>query len=226
MQQNQIMLMRSILIILLFVSATSYGQLTIERAQDSLRKYHLGTSTYFESFMGHPGYGAQVILTVDGAAAGFGDGDNGLELIKLNKNGSVQWRKKMKKQFEETEAQCVAQDNAGNFYVFMLNYNPNGYRGGAERVICFNKSGILLWAKILGTYTLLNRPTVSYVHMLKDGRIEMRGHIAKEKPIEGKDPVYHYWQGWLDSKGILTQKAGDIIDWKNEEQQKKFKPEN
>jgi len=176
--------------------------------------------------MKHPGYGARVILTTDGAAAGFGDGDNGLELIKLDKNGKVQWRKKIKKQFEETEAQCVVQDNAGNYYVFMLNYNPNGYRGGAERVICFNKSGILLWDKILGTYTLLNRPTVSYVHMLKDGGIEMRGHVAKEKPLPGKDPVLHYWQGWFHSIGVLTEKRGEIIDWKNEEQQKKFKPEN
>jgi hypothetical protein len=218
--------MKSIFIILLFASFTAYGQLTIERAQDSLRKSHLGTSTYFDDFIGHPGYGAQVILTNDGAAAGFGDGDNGLELIKLDKNGKVEWRKKIKKQFEETEAQCVVQDNTGNFYVFMLNYNPNGYRGGAERVVCFNKIGTLLWDKILGTYTLLNRPTVSYVHMLKDGRIEMRGHVALEKPAQGKDPDYHYWQGWFNSKGILAEKTGEIIDWKNPELQKKFKPEN
>jgi hypothetical protein len=218
--------MKSILIILLFTSVTTYGQLTIERAQDSLQQYHLGTSTYFEDFMKHPGYGARVILTNDGGAAGFGDGDNGTELIKLDKNGNVTWRKKIKKQFEETEPQCVGQDLAGNFYVFILNYNPNGYRGGAERVICFSKIGTLLWDKILGTYTLLNRPTVSYVHMLKDGRIEMRGQVVREKPAEGKDPAYHYWQGWYNSKGILTEKTGDIIDWKNPEWQKKFKPEN
>jgi hypothetical protein len=218
--------MKYILSILLLSSVTAYGQLTIQRAQDSLQQYHLGTSTYFEDFMTHPGYGARVILTTDGGAAGFGDGDNGLELIKLDKNGRVQWRKKIKKQFEETEAQCVVQDNLGNFYVFMLNYNPNGYRGGAERVICFNKSGVLLWDKILGTYTLLNRPTVSYVRTLKDGKIEMRGHIVKDKPLQDKDPDYRYWQGWFDSKGVLTQKTGEIIEWKNEEWQKKFKPEN
>jgi hypothetical protein len=218
--------MRSILIILLFISVSSYGQITIERAQDSLRKYHLGTSTYFEGFMGHPGYGAQVILTIEGGAAGFGDGDNGTELIKLDKSGKVEWRKKIKKQFEETEPQCVIQDNTGNFYVFILNYNPAGYRGGCERVICYNKIGTLLWDKSIGTYTLLNRPTVSYVRTVKEGGIEMRGHVVKEKPAEGKDPNYRYWQGWFTSKGILTEKTGEIIDWSNPELQKKFKPEN
>jgi len=49
--------MKPIFIFLLFVSATTYGQITIERAQDSLRKNHLGTSTYFDAFIGHPGYG-------------------------------------------------------------------------------------------------------------------------------------------------------------------------
>ena len=218
--------MKFILIILLLTGFTAFGQLTVERAQDSLRQYHLGTSTYFEDFMGHAGYGARVILTTDGAAAGFGDGDNGLELIKLDKTGKVEWRKKIKKQFEETEAQCVVQDNLGNFYVFMLNYNPNGYRGGAERVLCFNKSGTLLWDKILGAYTLLNRPTVSYVHTLNDGRIEMRGHVVREKPAAGKDPNYHYWQGWFNSKGVLTEKTGDILDWSKPEWKEKYKPEN
>jgi hypothetical protein len=217
--------MRALLIILLFINATAYGQLTVKTAQDSLQKYHLGTSTYFEGFINHPGYGAAVILTKDGGAAGFGDGDNGTELIRLDKKGNVLWRKSIKKQFEETEPQCVAQDTAGNFYVFILNYNPAGYRGGCERVICFSKKGTLLWDKMLGTYTLLNRPTVSYIRTLKDGRIEMRGHVAKEKPLQGKDPVYHYWQGWFNSKGFLTEKVGEVIDWNNPEQQKKFKPE-
>lgn len=217
--------MRSILFFVLFVNVTVYGQLTIQQAQDSLRKYHLGTSTYFDDFIGHSGYGAQVVSTIDGGAAGFGDGDLGTEIIKLNKYGKVEWRKKINKQFEETEPQCAIQDNVGNFYVFILNYNPKGYRGGAERVICFSKSGSQLWDKILGTYTLLNRPTVSCVKSLNDGRIEMRGHIVKEQPAQGKDPNYKYWQGWFTSKGTLTEKVGDIIDWKNPEWQKKFKPE-
>jgi len=217
--------MRYLLIILLFINLHAYAQLTLNQAQDSLQKYHLGTSTYFEDFRGHPGYGAGVILTKDGGAAGFGDGDNGMELIKLDKKGNVQWRKPIKKQFEEVEPQCVVQDSAGNFYVFMLNYNPAGYRGGSERVVCFSKTGTLLWDKMLGTYTLLNNPVVSYVHMLKDGRIEMRGHVVREQPLPGKDPVYRYWQGWYNSKGVLTVKTGDVLDWSNPEWMKKFKPE-
>jgi hypothetical protein len=218
--------MKNILFILIFAHFTSFGQMTIQRAQDSLQKYHLGASTYFGDFTGHPSYGAHVILTLDGGAVGFGDGDEGTELIKLDKSGKVTWRKKIKKQFEETEPQCVAQDNLGNFYVFILNYNPNGYRGGCERVICYNKLGTFLWEKILGKYTLLNCPTVSYVRALKDGRIEMRGHVVREKPVEGQDPKYHYWQGWFNGKGLLTEKTGDIMDWSNPEWMNKYKPGN
>jgi hypothetical protein len=217
--------MKSILFIVLMASVNAFGQLTFPQAQDSLRRYHLGVSTYFSDFLGHNSYGAGVNLTKDGGAVGFGDGDNGLELIKLDKTGKVLWRKGMKKQFEEVEAQCVAQDSLGNFYVFMLNYNPKGYRGGSERVVCFSSKGVLLWDKMLGNYTLMNNPTVSYVRSVNFGRIEMRGHIVTEKPLTGKDPVYRYWQGWLDSKGVLKAKVGDIIDWNNPEWVKKFKPE-
>lgn len=217
--------MKYIVYILFFASIQAYGQLTFQQAQDSLRKFHLGVSTYFEEFEGHDSYGAGINLTKDGGAAGFGDGDNGLELIKLDKTGKVQWRKSIKKQFEETEAQCVAQDSYGNFYLFMLNYNPEGYRGGSERLVCFSNKGVLLWDKMLGKYTLLNNPVVSYVHRLTDGRIEMRGHIVKEEPIPGKDPVYRYWQGWYNSKAVFTSKTGDVIDWKNSEWKSRLKPE-
>lgn len=217
--------MKPLLCFLLLVNVSAFGQLTFTQAQDSLRKYHLGVSTYFADFLGHASYGAGVNLTKDGGAVGFGDGDNGLELIRLTKTGKVLWRKGMKKQFEEVEAQCIAQDSLGNFYVFMLNYNPNWYRGGSERVVCFNSKGLQLWDKMLGNYTLLNNPVVSYVRTVDSGRIEMRGHVVTEKPLPGKDPSYHYWQGWYNSKGILKTKAGDIIDWSNPQWMKKFKPE-
>jgi hypothetical protein len=217
--------MKNIIVLFILISASAYGQLTLHQAQDSLQKYHLGVSTYFNDFLGHAGYGAGVNLTKDGGAVGFGDGDNGLELIKLDKTGKTQWRKGIKKLFEEVEPQCVALDSLGNFYVFMLNYNPKGYRGGAERVVCFSSKGVLLWDKMLGAYTLINNPTVSYVRMRDAGRIEMRGHIVKQNPLEGKDPVYNYWQGWYNSKGVLTTKTGDVLDWKKPEWQKKFKPE-
>ncbi len=217
--------MKKILFFLLLVNVSAFGQLTFSQAQDSLQKYHLGVSTYFSDFLGHQSYGAGVNLTKDGGAVGFGDGDNGLELIRLDKTGKVLWRKGMKKQFEEVESQCVAQDSLGNFYVFMLNYNPKGYRGGSERVICFSAKGILLWDKMLGNYTMINNPVVSFVRTVDGGRIEMRGHIATEQPLPGKDPSYHYWQGWYTSKGILKTKVGDIIDWSNPLWMKKFKPE-
>jgi hypothetical protein len=217
--------MKNFMWLLLMVNVCAFGQLTFPQAQDSLQKYHLGVSTYFGDFLGKKSYGAGVNLTADGGAVGFGDGDNGLELIRLDKTGKVLWKKKMMKQFEEVEPQCVAQDGLGNFYVFMLNYNPKGYRGGSERVICFNSKGIQLWDKMLGNYTLMNNPTVSYVRTTGDGQIEMRGHTVTEKPLEGKDPSYHYWQGWYNSKGILKTKIGDIIDWSNPEWMKKFKPE-
>jgi hypothetical protein len=44
--------------------------------------------------------------------------------------------------------------------------------------------------------------------------------------MEGKDPSYVYWEGWLDATGKLTQKTGEVIDWSNKDQQKKFEPEN
>jgi hypothetical protein len=217
--------MKYTIFVLLFVNIEAYGQLTFKQAQDSLLKFHLGVSTYFGDFEGHELYGSGINLTKDGGAAGFGDGDNGLELIKLDKTGKVQWRKSIKKQFDETEAQCVAQDNLGNFYLFMLHYNTKVYRGGSERLVCFSNKGVLLWEKMLGNFSSLNNPIVSYVRTLDDGRIEMRGHIAIEKALPGKDPVYHYWQGWYNSKGILTTKTGDVIDWKNPEWKSKFKPE-
>lgn len=217
--------MKNIILLLVLLSVNAYGQLTFQQAQDSLSKYHLGSSTYFNDFNGHASYGAGINLTKDGGAVGFGDGDNGLELIKLDKTGKTQWRKSIKKQFEEVEPQCVALDSLGNFYVFMLNYNPKGYRGGSERVVCFSSKGVLLWDKMLGAYTLVNNPVISYVRTRDAGRIEMRGHVVKTKPVEGKDPVYYYWQGWYNSKGILTTKIGDVIDWSKPEWQSKFKPE-
>lgn len=217
--------MKYTFLIFFLVNIQAYSQLTFKQAQDSLQKYHLGVSTYFAEFEGHELYGAGINLTKDGGAVGFGDGDNGLELIKLDKTGKIQWRKSIKKQFEETEPQCVAQDGPGNFYLFMLNYNPKGYRGGSERLVCLNNKGILLWDKMLGNYTLVNNPVVSYVKTLDDGRIEMRGHIVKEKPLPGKDPLYYFWQGVCNSKGIITAKTGDVIDWKNPDWKTKFKPE-
>jgi hypothetical protein len=213
--------MKNSIFILLLFSITSYGQLTMEVARDTIANYRLGFSTYFEPFLEKPGYGAPWILTSDGGAAAFGDN----VLYKFDKSGKKAWSRTVKPQYEEMESQSVAQDTKGNLYVFMLSYNPNGYRGGAERVVCYDKTGKLLWDKTLSSYTLMNNPIVSYIQATSDGRIYMRGHVVKEKPLEGKDPVYRFWEGWFDSTGKLTQKAGEPIDWAKDEWQKKFKPE-
>src|SRR4029077_5529066 len=100
--------MNRLSIMLLLASSNAIGQITIEAAQDSLvRKYHIGASTYLEQFVGHPGYGAIVILTTDGGAAAFGDGDEGLMLYKLDKSGKLQWKRKIPRKGTELEPQCV-----------------------------------------------------------------------------------------------------------------------
>ena len=213
--------MKSLLVILSLIGSTAYAQLTFDSAMVVTQKYRLGYSTYFEPFMKKPGYGAPVILTNDGGAAAFGDN----RLYKLDKKGKEQWTRDVKPQFDEMENQGVAQDKKGNLYVFSLSYDSKRYRGGSERVLCFDKSGKLLWDKTLGKYEIMNNPTISYIRPLDDGRVYMRGHVVKEEPEENKDPVYRFWEGWIDSTGKLTEKAGDVIDWGKDEWQKKFKPE-
>lgn len=218
--------MKRILIILILTSSNAIGQMTIEAAQDSLvRKYHIGASTYLTQFVGHPSYGAIAILTTDGGAAAFGDGDEGLMLYKLDKTGKLQWKRKIARKGTELEPQCVIQDSKGNFYAFSLVYGLSSYRGGCERIVFVNKSGVVGWDKQIGSCLLINNPTVSYTRTLQDGRVAIRGHVATQKPPEGKDPAYHYWEGWISSTGVLTQKVGDVIDWKNESWKKLFAPE-
>lgn len=49
-------------IMFMFVSSMSMGQLTIQMARDSaVRKYHIGSYSYHEDFIGHKGYGAPLI---------------------------------------------------------------------------------------------------------------------------------------------------------------------
>jgi hypothetical protein len=212
--------MKLIIVFILLCYSAAYSQLSMDSAKVIVAKYRLGYSTYFEPFLEQPGYGAPWILTSDGGAAAFGDN----MLYKFNNKGKEQWMRKVVPQFDEMETQGVAQDTKGNLYVFMLSYDSKRYRGGSERVMCYDKTGKVLWDKTLGTYTLMENPTVSYIKPQPDGRIYMRGHVVKEKPVEGKDPVYRFWEGWLDSTGKLAQKAGDAIDWSKDEWQKKFKP--
>lgn len=213
--------MKYYVIVFLSLSISTYGQLSMQTAKEKIAGYRLGYSTYFEPFLEKAGYGAPWILTSDGGAAAFGDNI----LYKFDKTGKEQWMRTIKPQFDEMESQSVVQDAKGNLYVFMLSYDEKRYRGGSERVLCYDKNGKLLWDKTLGAYAVMNNPIVSYIRQLTDGRIYLRGHLVKDKPLEGKDPVYRYWEGWLDSTGKLTQSAGEVIDWGKDEWQKKFKPE-
>jgi hypothetical protein len=198
-----------------------YGQLTLDSLKQIVQPYRLGYSYYFDPFAGKAGYGGPWILTADGGGAAFGDN----VVYKFDKAGKEKWKRPIKPQFGEMETQVVASDKKSNVFAFMLSYNPKGYRGGAERIVCFDKTGKLLFDKTLSKYTLMNNPVVSYVKTADDGRIYMRGHVVTDTPEKDKDPVYRYWEGWIDAKGVLTQKAGEVIDWKKQEWQQKFKPE-
>jgi hypothetical protein len=220
--------MKTLALLFSCVTTLTFAQLSVEDARNLISTYKTGSYSYHEDFIGHKGYGAPVIQTSDGGAAVFGGwedekGSCGL-LGKVDKNGKEQWRKIVRPQFDEMEAQSVVEDRDGNFYIYLLSYDYNRYRGGTERVVCFNKLGTQLWDKTIGTHQVMNSPTVSYIRALPDGRVEMRGHIVVDKPEEGKDPKYRYWEGWIDSKGVLTQKNGDVIDWAKGEWQQRLKP--
>ncbi len=222
--------MKYLSILLILVTSNLFCQITIDSAKTYVNKYELGSYSYHQEFIGHKGYGAPQILTSDGGAAIFGDGEDKegrrAILVKFNKDGKEAWKKSFKPEFDELESQSVIEDVTGNFYVFMLTYNYKKYNGGCERIIYISKVGEILWDKIIGEYGTMNNPICSYIHLSKDGKIELRGHVVKDKPIEGKDPVYKNWDGLLNSKGILTEKIGDVIDWANQDWQKRLKPED
>jgi len=213
--------MKKLLASLLLAATSGFAQLTMDSLKKIIQPLHLGYSYYFDPFLGKKGYGGPYILTKDGGGAAVGDN----VLYKFDKTGKEKWKHTVKPQFGEMETQGVGEDGNGNLYFFMLSYNPKGYRGGAERVVCYDKTGKLLWDKTLSKYTLMNNPIVSYIKTADDGRIYMRGHIVTDKPEKDKDPVYRFWEGWFDAKGVLTQKAGEVIDWKEKKWQTIFKPE-
>jgi hypothetical protein len=212
--------MKKLIAVLLLAGLNNYAQLSMDSLRSIVQPYRLGYSTYFSGFVEKKGYGGPYILTIDGGGAAYGN----TELYKFDKTGKESWKRTIKPQFSEIEPQSVAEDTKGNLYAFMLSYNPAKYRGGSERVVCFDKKGKLLWDKTLGSYTQLNNPVVSYIRQEPDGKIYMRGHVAKETEANG-DAKSRYWEGWLDVTGKLTQKTGDVIDWVKDDWQKRYKPE-
>ncbi len=206
--------------LLLLFGSIAYGQLTMDSLKKIVKPLRLGYSTYFSDFAGKEGYGGPWILTKDGGGAAFGDN----VLYKFDKKGKETWKRTIKDRYEEMETQVAAEDSKGNLFCFMLEYNQKVYRGGNERLVCYDKTGKLVFDKLIGKPAALNNPIVSYVKPTTDGKIYMRGHMAKEKKENG-DPKYLYWEGWIDATGKLTQTTGEEIDWAKQEWQKKFKPE-
>jgi len=220
--------MKKYIFLLMLVSSASYGQLSIDEAIALAREYRIGSYYYMEQFSGHFGYGAPVILTADKGAAIFGDtgdesGSFGL-LVRFDSTGAEAWSRKIRQKGSDMESQVVVEDARGNYYVFIISYERGKYRGGSERVVHIRDGGEILWEKMLGNLTLLDNPVVAYVKALDGGRIEMRGHVVIEKPVEGKDPVYQTWTAWLDSEGHYSQEIGEQIDWSGSEWKDRLKP--
>jgi hypothetical protein len=220
--------MKNLSFLFWLIPLMGHSQATIEQARSAVQSYYMSSYSYHEQFIGHDGYGAPVILTSDGGAAVFGDGEveglaSGL-LVIVDSTGQETWKAVIRKQFDEMESQSVVEDDNGNLYIFMLSYDNSRYRGGSERVMCYDSDGELLWDKTLGNYTLTNNPTISYIRN-KDGKIYLRGHIVLKEAVDGKDPIYHFWEGWLDSEGNLTQKSGEVINWSDKTWQDLYKPE-
>jgi len=221
--------MKNLCLFLSLIGSLAYGQISTDDARKAFYSYKIGSYDYHEQFVGHTGYGAPVITTLDGGAAFFGGtgdstGSYGL-IVKLDKDAREEWKQAIRPQFDEIETQSVVQDKFGNFYVFLLSYDSKKYRGGCERIVYFSKTGSVVWDKIIGECGLVNNPTIDYIRSLEDGRIALRGHVVTQKPSAGEDPKYLYWEGWMDSKGKLTQKTGEVIDWANQDWQKLFQPE-
>jgi hypothetical protein len=212
--------MKKLIAFLVMISSSGLAQLTMDSLAKITQPLRLGYSSYFSDFAGKAGYGGPYVLTKDGGGAAFGDN----VLYKFDKAGKQTWKRAIKDRYEEMETQVCAEDGKGNVYCFMLEYNRKVYRGGNERLVCYDKTGKLLWDKTIGKAAALNNPIVSYVKPGDDGKIYMRGHVAFEKKANG-DPKYLYWEGWIDALGKLTQKTGEEIDWAKGEWQKKFKPE-
>ena len=221
--------MKYLFVIFSLVSSMAYGQLSIDDARKAFYSYKLGSYDYHEQFIGYSGYGAPFITTSDGGAAFFGGtedstGEIGL-VVKLDKDAREEWKKAIRPQFDKIETQSIVQDNSGDFYVFMISYDDKKYRGGCERIVYLNKTGEIAWDITIGNCGLINNPTINYIRSDKDGRIALRGHMATQIPKQGEDPKYYYWEGWIDNKGKLIQKTGDVIDWENQDWEKLFKPE-
>lgn len=199
----------------------AHTQISIDQAKLAAQGLHLGSYSYHEVFIGHANYGAPVILTDDGGAALFGAGESeegsGALLVKLNSAGEEEWSTLITTTDEEMEPQSVIQNAGGDYFVFMLVYNSEKYRGGCQRMVKLDAQGNLLWDKMVGEFTLLNNPTIGRIMKLSDGSIQLRGQVVIDEPVEGHDPQYRFWEAMLSWEGQLKQEVGGVIDWKQDD---------
>jgi len=216
----KIEIMKFITLFFVGLSSLAYSQITYEKASELSKQYEVYAYSYFEGFAGKPGYAASVILTNDGGCAFLGtwiENDHyGPLLIKLDADGKEQWKLKVNCEYNESEQQGIVQDSNGNFYIFQLVYSATGYRGGCEQVVCVSATGEKLWDKLIGDFTLVNRPTFSYIHVIENGKVELRGHIVLDEPAPDKDPQYYFWSAFLNAEGKVEAETGKPIDWAND----------
>jgi hypothetical protein len=211
--------MRIITLFLLLICNHSFAQLSIESAKKACRPYQLGLYSYHEKFIGKAGFAAPLVLTSDGGAAQFGNATSeqvqGALLVKLNSGGKEEWKLFIRPEFDEVEAQSVIQDQKGNFMVFLLSYDQKRYRGGTQRVLRIDPKGKILWDKTVGLYSVMKSPTFNSISLSENQQVYIRGQIVTDVPASGKDPLYRYWEGWINAEGTLTQKSHEVIDWKS-----------
>lgn len=210
--------MSRLLFLFFLISGNAFGQWNIDSAKRALKIYKLGSYSYHESFIGKSDFAAPLILTRDGGAAKFGDDETetgkGGTLVKVDKHGKEQWKYFIKPQFSEIESQSIIEDQKGNIYAFVLSYDYKRYRGGTQRVLKFDSKGKMLWDKTYGLYSVMKSPTFASISMQPSGQLYIRGQMVTDVPASGKDPLYRYWEGWINGEGTLTQKTGEVIDWK------------
>jgi hypothetical protein len=197
-------------------SFNAYGQLTLFQAKQEVKEYNRLSYSDHRKFEGHKGYAAPFISTLDSGFAFFGGNKvtKSVNLVKMDKDGANEWNLLIKPKFNEIETQSIVQDEHANFYAFMLSYNYSKYRGGAERILYVGKSGNVIWDITLGNYSAVNNPHCSYIHLNKDGVLELRGHIVKELPTGNTNPTSYHWTGWLKNNSKWTQFVDGAIDWK------------